>query len=61
MFENYALFSTFLHLRPGGLAEPAGRSCLVPPGRRHRLTVDEPGDLLSITSRTGTEHERAVA
>jgi hypothetical protein len=40
MFENYALFSTFI---------------------RHRLTVDEPGDLLSITPQTSTEQEQVVA
>lgn len=40
MFENYALFSTFI---------------------RHRLTVDEPGDLLSITPRTGIEREQVLA
>jgi mannose-6-phosphate isomerase-like protein (cupin superfamily) len=39
----------------------AGRSFLVPPGRWHRLAVEEPGALLSITPRAGTEHEKAVA
>ena len=52
-----------VHLRDEGLVTTltAGRSFVVPPGRWHRLTVEEPGDLLSITPRAGTEHERAVA
>jgi mannose-6-phosphate isomerase-like protein (cupin superfamily) len=54
-----------VHLRDEG-PEPvvtltAGQSFIVPPGRWHRLAVEEPGDLISITPRTGTEHERAVA
>jgi mannose-6-phosphate isomerase-like protein (cupin superfamily) len=36
----------------------AGGSFIVPPGRWHRLSVVEPGDLLSITPRPGTEHEK---
>jgi mannose-6-phosphate isomerase-like protein (cupin superfamily) len=52
-----------VHMRDEGLVTTvtAGRAVLVPPGRWHRLSVDEPGDLLSITPRTGTEHETAVA
>jgi len=36
----------------------AGQAFLVPTGAWHRLSVREPGDLLSITPRAGTEHER---
>ena len=36
----------------------AGKSFIVPSGRWHRLSVAEPGDLLSITPRPGTEHEK---
>ncbi|MFI1379721.1 cupin domain-containing protein [Embleya sp. NPDC020886] len=36
----------------------AGTSYIVPAGRWHRLTVEEPGDLLVITPRTNTRHER---
>jgi mannose-6-phosphate isomerase-like protein (cupin superfamily) len=39
----------------------AGQSFIVPPGRWHRLAVEEPADLLSITPRSGTEHERDAA
>ena len=39
----------------------AGQSFVVPPGRWHRLAVEEPADLLSITPRSGTEHEKAAA
>jgi len=54
-----------VHLRDhGDGTEPvatltAGRSFIVPAGRWHRLSVAEPGDLLSITPRPGTEHERS--
>jgi oxalate decarboxylase/phosphoglucose isomerase-like protein (cupin superfamily) len=34
----------------------AGQAFIVPPGRWHRLGVHEPGDLLVITPRSGTEH-----
>ncbi|WP_410623248.1 cupin domain-containing protein [Amycolatopsis sp. cmx-8-4] len=130
MFENYDLFKTMIHLRPGGVVEAsgpgdrrealagdaaslwslgafhaesdtavhadhwerhpnghevlfvfagalrvylrdegpepvttlrAGQSFIVPPGRWHRLAVEEPAGLLSITPRSGTEHERAAA
>ncbi|WIV57177.1 cupin domain-containing protein [Amycolatopsis nalaikhensis] len=57
-----ALSGTFrVHLRDEGLVATltAGRSFIVPPGRWHRLAVEEPGDLLSITPRAGTEHEKA--
>jgi mannose-6-phosphate isomerase-like protein (cupin superfamily) len=35
-----------------------GQALVVPAGCWHRLTVAEPGDLLVITPRAGTEHER---
>jgi mannose-6-phosphate isomerase-like protein (cupin superfamily) len=35
-----------------------GRALVVPAGCWHRLTVAEPGDLLVVTPRAGTEHER---
>lgn len=52
-----------VHLRDGG-TEPAatltaGQSFIVPAGRCHRPAVVAPGDLLSITPRAGTQHERA--
>ncbi|KDN23757.1 cupin domain-containing protein [Amycolatopsis rifamycinica] len=55
--------SLHVHVRGEGLVTTltAGRSFIVPPGRWHRLSVAEPGDLLSITPRIGTEHERVVA
>ncbi len=37
----------------------AGRSFIVPVGRWHRLAVVEPGDLLTITPRVDTQHEKA--
>ena len=51
-----------VHLR-GDDAGPAtslrpGTFFVVPAGKWHRLTVDEPGDLLSITPRLDTEHEK---
>ncbi|GCD96199.1 cupin domain-containing protein [Embleya hyalina] len=36
----------------------AGTCFVVPAGRWHRLTVREPGDLLVVTPREGTGHER---
>lgn len=52
-----------IYVRDEGLVATltAGHSFIVPPGRWHRLAVEEPGDLLSITPRAGTEHEKAVA
>ncbi|MGA8117084.1 MAG: cupin domain-containing protein [Actinocatenispora sp.] len=38
-----------------------GRSFIVPAGQWHRLAVVEPGDLLVVTPRDGTEHERVDA
>jgi len=35
----------------------AGEAFVVPPGRWHRLSVVEPGDLLAITPPAGTEHQ----
>ena len=34
-----------------------GRSFIVPPGRWHRLTLREPGDLMALTPRPGTSLE----
>jgi mannose-6-phosphate isomerase-like protein (cupin superfamily) len=36
----------------------AGQSFIVPVGRWHRLAVVAPGDLLTITTRAGTDHEK---
>lgn len=36
----------------------AGQAFVVPAGRWHRLSVREPGDLVTISPRPGTEHER---
>lgn len=36
----------------------SGRSFVVPAGRWHRPAVVEPGDLLSITPRTDTQHQK---
>lgn len=54
-----------LHLRPtepGGAEEevplPAGTAVVVPRGRWHRLTLDAPSDLMSITLRRGTRLEK---
>ncbi|MGW5039557.1 cupin [Streptomyces parvulus] len=57
-----------LHLgsvRPGGpedtvLLRP-GTAVIVPRGRRHRLELDAPSDLMSITLRAGTRLERRTA
>jgi quercetin dioxygenase-like cupin family protein len=51
-----------VHLRdqPHVITLTAGKSFIVPPGQWHRLTIDEPGDLLSITPRAGTEHDRVA-
>ncbi|MGI5130199.1 cupin domain-containing protein [Pseudonocardia sp. CA-107938] len=50
-----------VHLRDG--SEPAvlttGSAYVVPAGTWHRLSVVEPADLISITPRSGTQHERA--
>ncbi len=35
-----------------------GQCFIVPAGRWHRLTVSEPGQLLAITPRADTEHEK---
>ncbi|MFE2141065.1 cupin domain-containing protein [Streptomyces sp. NPDC059456] len=57
-----------LHLRPtapGGAEETvrlrAGTAVVVPRGRWHRLEVDAPGDLMSITLRRGTRLEKRTA
>jgi mannose-6-phosphate isomerase-like protein (cupin superfamily) len=36
----------------------AGQCFIVPVGQWHRLSVSEPGDLLAITPRVDTQHER---
>jgi mannose-6-phosphate isomerase-like protein (cupin superfamily) len=52
-----------VHVRDA--AEPvavltAGAAYVVPPGTWHRLTVVEPAELITITPRPGTQHERAA-
>ncbi|MEZ0066807.1 mannose-6-phosphate isomerase-like protein (cupin superfamily) [Streptacidiphilus sp. MAP12-20] len=54
-----------LYLRPTepGAAEemvrlPAGVAAVVPRGRWHRLELDAPSDLMTITPRHGTRHEK---
>ncbi|WP_327065052.1 cupin [Kitasatospora sp. NBC_01250] len=54
-----------LHLRPTTPGEPeeavhlpAGAAVIVPRGRWHRLELDAPSDLMSITLRQGTRLER---
>lgn len=52
-----------VHLRDlaGGEAAttlPTGTCWVVPAGTWHRLTVEEPGDLLVITPRANTEHQK---
>lgn len=49
-----------VHLRESGESarlEP-GSCYVVPRGTWHRLTVEEPADLLTVTPRAATEHER---
>jgi mannose-6-phosphate isomerase-like protein (cupin superfamily) len=36
----------------------AGQAFVVPAGQWHRLTVEEPADLLALTPRAETQHER---
>jgi hypothetical protein len=36
----------------------AGTAAIVPRGRRHRLELDAPSDLMSITLRDGTRLEK---
>ncbi|MDL4774633.1 MULTISPECIES: cupin domain-containing protein [Thermomonosporaceae] len=47
---------------PGGeeepVALPAGTAVIVPRGRWHRIELDEPSDLMSVTLRRGTVLER---
>ncbi len=51
-----------VHLRADQDAPPTtlgpGTCYVVPSGQWHRLTVEEPTDLLTITPRANTEHER---
>jgi mannose-6-phosphate isomerase-like protein (cupin superfamily) len=53
-----------VHLRDEGDGDEAvvtltpREALIVPVGRWHRLTVEEPADLLVITPRAGTRHER---
>ncbi|MFC9279052.1 cupin [Streptomyces collinus] len=54
-----------LHFRPttpGGTEDmvrlPAGTAAIVPRGRWHRLELDAPSDLMSITLRHGTRLEK---
>ena len=51
-----------VHLRDHG-RDPvttltSGQAFVVPAGQWHRLSVREPGDLVSITPRPGTDHEQ---
>jgi mannose-6-phosphate isomerase-like protein (cupin superfamily) len=39
----------------------AGTATVVPRGRWHRITVQEPCDLVAVTVGSGTRHERAAA
>ena len=39
----------------------AGEAVIVPRGTWHRLELDEPSDIMSITMRRGTQAERRVA
>ncbi|TDD73233.1 cupin domain-containing protein [Actinomadura darangshiensis] len=57
-----------IHLRPeeaGGEEEmvklPAGTAFIVPRGRWHRLELDAPSDIMSITLRHGTRLERRTS
>lgn len=47
---------------PGGEEEmvplPAGTAVVVPRGRWHRLELDAPSDIMSVTLRRGTRHEK---
>jgi quercetin dioxygenase-like cupin family protein len=38
----------------------AGQAVIVPRGTWHRLELDEPSDIMSITLRRGTQRERRV-
>jgi oxalate decarboxylase/phosphoglucose isomerase-like protein (cupin superfamily) len=56
-------FRLYLHpLAPGDpedmLRLGAGTAAIVPRGRRHRLELDAPSDLMSITLRDGTRLEK---
>ncbi|MGI5208612.1 cupin [Spirillospora sp. CA-108201] len=50
---------------PGGEEEilrlPAGTAAVVPRGRWHRLELDAPSDVMSVTLRGGTRLERRTA
>lgn len=50
---------------PGGEEEmarlPAGSAVIVPRGRWHRLELDSPADIMSITLRHGTRLEKRAA
>jgi mannose-6-phosphate isomerase-like protein (cupin superfamily) len=51
-----------VHLREYGdgpvVTLTSGQAFIVPAGKWHRLSVREPGDLVTVSPRPGTEHER---
>lgn len=60
--------SVRIYLKPENKSAPAesvhlttGHAYIVPGGRRHRLELDQPSDLMSIGPRRGTRLERRTA
>ena len=51
--------SVRFHLRSGGIVRlGAGSSVIVPRGQWHRMELDEPSDIMSVTHREGSRLER---